>query len=380
MEVIRPLTAMGLTSGTSMDGVDAALLVTDGVDVFQQGKALNRPYDMQMRAELKEITGKEASQDKEKIKEVERKLTLFHAEVVSELLDLADLRAEDIDVLGFHGQTIFHCPEENLSVQIGDGQLLAEKTKIQVVNRFRNADIANGGQGGPLMSSYHQALARDLEKPLIVLNIGGVAKVSYIGENGELIAFDTGPGNALIDDWMLKKHGTNMDFDGSMAARGEANEKIIQTMMKHPYFKKTPPKSLDRDEFSQKIMEHIEGQSVENGAATLTAFTAHTIVHACQNFLPLAAKRWIVCGGGANNPTLMRLLRQKMTALVETARYVKWEGDFLEAQGFAFLAVRSLFGLPISFPTTTGVPHSMCGGLLHKVELPKAKKPLEKKK
>ena len=215
MEVIKPLTALGLTSGTSMDGVDAALLVTDGVDVFEYGKALNRPYDMNMRADLRSVTGRGASGDGERLKDVERKMTLFHAQVVSELLDAAGLRAQDVDVVGFHGHTVFHSPSEHVSVQIGDGDLLARQTGIPVVNRFRNADIANGGQGGPMMASYNAALARDLEKPVAVLNIGGVAKMTWIGENGELLAFDTGPGNALIDDWMMKKHGTNMDFDGN---------------------------------------------------------------------------------------------------------------------------------------------------------------------
>lgn len=204
MEVIKPLTALGLMSGTSMDGVDAALLVTDGVDIFEYGKALNRPYDMDMRADLRSVTGRGAGKDSKKIKDVERKMTLFHAEVVSELLDSAGLRAEDVDVIGFHGHTVYHNPAEKISIQIGDGDLLAEQTRIPVVNRFRNSDIANGGQGGPMMASYHAALARDLEKPLVVLNIGGVAKLTWIGENGELVAFDTGPGNALIDDWMMK--------------------------------------------------------------------------------------------------------------------------------------------------------------------------------
>ena len=375
MEVIRPLTTLGLMSGTSMDGVDAALLVTDGVDIFEYGKALNRPYDMEMRSELRSITGKDACRDEQKIKDVERKMTLFHAEVVSELLDLAGLRAEDVDVIGFHGHTVFHNPAENISLQIGDGDLLAEQSRIQVVNRFRNSDIANGGQGGPMMASYHQALARDLEKPLAVLNIGGVAKLTWIGENGELIAFDTGPGNALIDDWMIKRHGTNMDFDGNMAAAGKVNEKIVSLMMRCSYFKKEPPKSLDRDEFSKKISEHLEGESVANGAATLTAFTAQAVAAAAKNFLPKQPKRWIICGGGANNPTLVRMLRQKIEVPMDLAREVNWNGDFLEAQGYAFLAVRSLFGLPLSFPTTTGVPHSMCGGMLHCVpDLLKEKK------
>lgn len=374
MEVIKPLTAMGLMSGTSMDGVDAALLVTDGVDIFEYGKALNRPYDMEMRAALRSVMGEEGCKDPERVRDVERKMTLFHAEVVRELLEHAGLRPEDVDVLGFHGQTVLHRPEEHMSIQIGDGELLAAETHIPVVNRFHNSDLANGGQGAPLLPSYHAALTRDMEKPVAVLNIGGVANVTWIGANGELIAFDTGPGNALIDDWMMKKHGTNMDFDGNMAAAGTVNEKIVAAMMKRPYFKKQPPKSLDRNEFAERVMGNLEGATVADGAATLTAFTAEAAAASARDFLPQPPKRWIVCGGGANNPTLMRMLRQKLGVLVQIARDVGWDGDFVEAQGFAFLAVRSLFGLPISFPGTTGVPHSMCGGLYHPLPgLPKEK-------
>lgn len=364
MEVIKPLTALGLMSGTSMDGVDAALLVTDGVDVFDFGKALNRPYDMEMRADLRSITGKGAQADAEKVKDIERRLTLFHADVAKELMDSAGLRAQDVDVIGFHGQTVYHNAAEHLSVQIGDGDLLAAETGVCVVNRFRNSDIANGGQGAPLMPSYYAALAQNLEKPLAVLNIGGISTLTWIGENGELIAFDTGPGNAPIDDWMMKKHGSTMDFDGSMAATGSVDEKIVARMLKRPYFDQKPPKTVDRDEFSARLAENTEGLSVADGAATLTAFCAECVVKAC-NFLPEAPKRWIVCGGGAHNPTLMRMIRQRLNAPVDIAREVKWDGDFIEAQGFAFLAVKSLFGLPFSFPSTTGVPHSMCGGMRH---------------
>lgn len=367
MEVIRPLTAMGLMSGTSMDGVDAALLVTDGVDVFQFGKALNRPYDMEMRAELRAVCGKKALEGGKEVSEIEKKMTLFHAEVVAELLELAGLRAEDVDVIGFHGQTLFHNPSEHQTLQIGDGDLLASETHIPVVNRFKYADMANGGQGGPLLPSYHAALARDMEKPIAILNIGGVTNITWIGENGELVAFATGPGNALIDDWMMKKHGTNMDYDGNMAAAGTVDEKIVATMMKRPYFKKAPPKTLDRDEFSERIMDNLEGASVADGAATLTAFTAQAIACGARDFLPKPPKKWIVSGGGANNPTLMRMLRQRLEAPVEVASKVGWDGDAMEAQGYAFLAARSIFGLPLSFPGTTGVPHSMCGGSYHAI-------------
>ena len=365
MDVIKPLTALGLMSGTSMDGVDAALLVTDGVDVFQFGHALGRPYDMEMRAALKSVTGKGAQEDEERLKAVERRLTLFHADVAKELMESAGLRPEDVDVIGFHGQTVYHNAAERVCAQIGDGDLLAAETGVDVVNRFRNSDIANGGNGAPLMPSFYAALARDLPKPLAVLNIGGIAALTYIGANGELIAFDAGPGTALIDDWMMKKCGTNMDFDGNTAAGGTVDEKVLSVMMRRPYFKKEPPKTVDRDEFAERIMENLSAANLADGAATLTAFSAES-VKAAEAFLPEKPAKWIACGGGARNPTLMRMIRQRLDAPVESAREVGWDGDFIEAQGIAFLAVRSLFGLPFSFPTTTGVPRSMCGGMLHK--------------
>lgn len=365
MEPIRPLTALGLMSGTSLDGVDAALLVTDGVDIFEKGAGLCRPYDMDMRAELKSVMGDQAQPDGERVKEVERKMTLFHAQVVEELLDSAGIDAHDVDIIGFHGQTIYNRPDEHVIVQIGDGDLLAKQTGIPVVNRFHTADMQNGGQGGPLLTSYHAALTAKVEKPVAVLNIGGVANVTWIGENGEMTAFDTGPGNVLIDEWCMRKCGMNFDFDGNLAASGAADEKIVSALMRKSYFKKKPPKSADRSDFDWAL-EHLGGASAADGAATLTAFSAAAAVQSAQ-FFPSAPKKWILCGGGANNPTLVRLIKQGLKANVCVASEMKWDVDLLEAQGIAFLAVRCLFGLPLSFPATTGVPHSMCGGMLHKV-------------
>jgi len=362
MESIRPLTAMGLMSGKSLDGVDAALLVTDGVDVFQSGAGLNRPYDMDMRADLKAVTGEGA--DGEALKEMERRLTLFHADVVRDLLDLAGLRPQDVDIIGFHGQTVRHHPEKHELFQIGDGELLARETGVSVVGRFAQSDVANGGRGGPVLSAYHAALTAKMEKPVAVVNIGGVANVTWIGENGELCAFDTGPGNAPIDDWVLKKCGMNFDFDGNLAASGKADEKIVETVLKRAYFKKHPPKAADRNDFHD-ILTAVDGLSPADGAATLTAVSARSIIAAVNDFLPVPPKKIVLCGGGAANPTLVRLIRLGAKASVVCARDVGWDGALLEAQGMAFLAARSLFGLPIFFPTTTGVPAPVCGGTLY---------------
>ena len=365
MEPIRPLTALGLMSGTSLDGVDAALLVTDGVDIFEKGAGLSRPYDMEMRADLKSVLGEQSRNDAEKIKEVERKMTLFHAQVVQELLDCAGVDSRDVDIIGFFGQTLYNRPDEGISIQIGDGDLLALKTGVPVVNRFRNADVQNGGQGGPLLAAYHAALTAQMEKPVAVLNIGGVANVTWIGENGEIRAFDTGPGNVLIDEWVMRKCGMNFDFDGNLAASGHADEKIITALMRKKFFKKLPPKSADRSDFNFAL-EHLEGMNAADGAATLTALSAAAVAQSVE-FLPVAPKKWILCGGGANNPTLVRMIKQALNGDVVCASDVHWDGNLMEAQGVAFLAARSLFGLPLSFPGTTGVAQSMCGGLYHKV-------------
>ncbi|MCQ2914008.1 MAG: anhydro-N-acetylmuramic acid kinase [Alphaproteobacteria bacterium] len=366
MDSIKPLTAIGLMSGSSLDGVDAALIVSDGIDIFKMGKVINRPYDIELRKDLRKAMSEYAKDPDTDFSELERRLTLFNAEVADELLDISDLYSEDVDLVGFHGQTIFHNASTNKCITLGDGDLLAHEIQIPVINRFRNSDMANGGQGAPIMPSFYDALTHKLPKPLVILNIGGISTVTWIGDFGQLVAFDAGPGNALIDDWVSKKAGSNMDFDGKMASVGTADEKIINAMMRRPYFKQNPPKTLDRNEFLTRIMENLESTSLNDGCATLTAWTAECIKVA-EQFYPEMPKQYIVCGGGAHNPTMMRMIRQKLSAPVVDASNFGWNGDFLEAQGIAFLSVRSLYGLPYSFPTTTGVEMPMSGGLHHDV-------------
>ena len=361
MEVIRPMTALGMMSGTSIDGVDAALIITDGIDIYETGLAITRHYEETLREKIRAILCLDANEHKDKIAEVEREVTLFHAEVAKNLLENSCLEPVDIDVIGFHGHTIFHKPAEKKTHQIGDGQLLANELGVDVVNRFRNVDVACGGQGAPLVPVFHEAMTRNLERPIAVLNIGGVANFTWIGENGELLAFDTGTGNAMIDDWIKKTTGSSMDYDGNFAVKGEINQKVLNKMMLNEYFSKAPPKSLDRNDF-MKYMADIESMSPEDGAATLTAFTAEAVATAVQKHFPKPVKQIIVSGGGARNPTLMRMLRQRIPVDIVKATSLGWNGDAFEAQAFAFLAVRSVFGLPISFASTTGVPHATSGG------------------
>jgi len=351
---------IGLMSGTSLDGVDAALLRTDGEGHIAPEAFLTVPYDAALREKIRASFGTLPGQ-LDKVRDVARALTLAHAEAVQRLLAEQGLRAQDIDLIGFHGQTISHAPEKGYTCQIGDGALLAELTSIKVVNDFRTADVKAGGQGAPLVPVYHQALASRLAKPVVFLNIGGVANVTYIGKNGELIAFDTGPGNALLDDWILQKTGQLFDAGGKMALSGKVNEAVLKQLLAHPFFSAPAPKSLDRNAFASRAWENL---SAADGAATLAAFTVQSIVKA-ESYFPERPQQWIVAGGGRHNSYLMQQLQRHLSSPVSSIDELGLNGDAIEAEAFGYLAVRSLRGLPISFPTTTGAAQPMTGGKLY---------------
>jgi len=349
--------ALGLMSGTSLDGVDAALVRTDGLRVLEFGPFRSEPYEPAFRERLRAVLG-----GKGDVAGVERDLTGIHAAAVKALLHEAGGKA---DVIGFHGHTILHAPEAHRTWQIGDGALLARQTGIDVVHDFRSADVAAGGEGAPLAPVYHAALAGELERPLAVLNIGGVANVTWIdGPPSEpnLIAFDTGPGNALIDDWVRRHNGGLYDADGALAASGRVDADALERLLDHGYFGRRPPKSLDRDAFSVAPVAKL---SAADGAATLTAFTANAVARSVAHF-PAPPRRWLVTGGGRHNKTMMAALARALPGTVEPVEAARWNGDGLEAQAFAYLAVRSLRGLPLSFPGTTGVGRPTPGGVLRR--------------
>jgi anhydro-N-acetylmuramic acid kinase len=359
--------AVGLMSGTSMDGIDAALIDTDGDGQVLACGFVSLPYDDAFRAKLRaamEVALRlpaPAPQHPE-LAPVIRELTLRHAQAVRQLLSETGTTAS---VIGFHGQTLAHRPDQRWTWQAGDPALLAQLTGLDVVFDFRVADVAAGGQGAPFVPLYHEALARAaaLEGPLAVVNIGGVGNVTWIGPDAhDLLAFDTGPGNALIDDWMLAHTGRAVDEGGATAARGRVREDVLTAMLDLPWFDLPAPKSLDRADFTGQA---ARGLSVEDGAATLTAFTAATIALA-QAQMPAPPARWLITGGGRHNATLMQMLRDRLGAPVDPVEAVGWRGDAMEAEAFAYLAVRSRLGLPLSLPGTTGVPRPMPGGTLHK--------------
>jgi anhydro-N-acetylmuramic acid kinase len=265
--------------------------------------------------------------------------------------------------VGLHGQTILHRPERRFTRQLGSGARVAARLGVDTVDRFRHADVAAGGQGAPFAPLFHRALAATLPRPLMVLNLGGVGNVTFIDDDAT-IAFDTGPASALLDDWVARHVGAAYDADGAVAASGRADAAILAELMRHPYFALPAPKSLDRNDFHARARV-VEGMGVADGAATLAAFTVESVAASLAH-VPRAPARWIVCGGGRRNGFFMRELARRLGVPVDPAEAVGWDGDFIEAQCFGYLAVRSLRGLPLSLPTTTGVPRPMPGGDLHR--------------
>ena len=367
------LRAIGLMSGTSLDGVDAALIETDGTRIGGFGPALTLPYDAVLRSDLRRLLdlAPGLSPADPFLADVTARLTRRHVEAVAAL-------GQPADVIGMHGQTIFHAPAQRRTWQVGDAELLARETGITVVHDFRSADVLAGGEGAPLVPSFHAALARELPRPLAVLNIGGVSNVTFIGPDisgpgfsspgGALLAFDTGPGNGPLDDWAARHSNDSVDRDGALSASGRVDAAVLARLMAQSYFARQPPKSLDRLEFACALAgSGLDALSPADGAATLVAFTAEAVAVAA---LPTRPLRWLITGGGRHNPSIMAALRQRLGGPVDPVEAVGWDGDALEAQCFGFLAVRVLRGLPTSYPGTTGAVAPMVGGMVTRTRSP----------
>ncbi|MHC5232523.1 anhydro-N-acetylmuramic acid kinase [Brucella sp. LJL56] len=369
---MQPIWAVGLMTGTVLDGnIDVALLKTDGETIAEFGAYALKPYprwicdlleQAQAEARIWNFEGPEPAV----FAEAEEALTRAQSAAVRELVEENGLSMADIGVVGFHGQTVLHrAPQAGKlgdTRQLGDGGLMSELLGTRVAYDFRTADIRAGGQGAPLAAVYHAALLRgaDASGSTAILNLGGVGNITWWDGDDVLVAFDTGPANAPINDFM-KKHGLGeMDRDGALAAKGKVDEMRLAELLKHPYLSAPYPKSLDRFDFTEAM---ADGLGEEDGAATLTAFTTSAVGKALD-ILPRRPKRLAVSGGGRRNPTMMRMLVERANVELVPAETLGWRGDAVEAECFAFLAVRVLRGLPISFPSTTGAPEPMTGGQL----------------
>jgi len=360
---LEPIWALGLMSGTSMDGVDGALLMTDGKSIHAFGKSHFRPYSKGEQSVIMAAMGLWPEDDPAILEAAEKVVREAHLEVIN--------RFPETQIVGFHGQTLAHDPDGGRTHQIGDGAQLAQQAGKRVVWDFRSADMKAGGQGAPLAPFFHHACARQLgmRRPVAFVNLGGVGNVTlvdgtkYSPERADaLLAFDTGPANAPINDLLAARLGIAYDEDGAIAAKGVVHTDILETVFQNEYFLRKPPKSLDRNSFNE-LPALVENLSTEDAAATLTALAA-SCVYAAQMHLTREPYRWFICGGGRKNKSLMNALRQRLGDRVEATETVGLDGDMLEAQAFGYLAVRVLNGLPTSSPTTTGCKEPVSGGVI----------------
>ena len=362
--------ALGLMSGTSLDGVDAAFLETDGQQIIRLGPSLCLDYSDADKATLQEATQAALRWQFNG----PRPNSFAAAEAVIHKCHLKALRAlcadhpewaDKLAMIGFHGQTVLHHPPKagvrGRTLQLGDGQALAKAAGVPVYYDFRTADVKAGGQGAPLAPVFHQALVSysKLDRPTAILNIGGVGNVTLITKGGHIVASDTGPGNGPLDNWMAKNGLGDFDPDGKYAAAGTPHFPLVRKWLEREFFQRPAPRSADRYDFD--VINDMDDLSVEDGAASLAAFTTLAAVYTLNNMRE-KPRSLIVCGGGRHNKAMMWMLREHLDATVKTAEDVGWNSDAIEAQAFAYLAVRAKWKLPLSFPMTTGIPKPMTGG------------------
>ncbi len=368
------VSAIGLMSGTSMDGIDLALVRSDGADLVERGPSHFVAYDAAFRKRLESGLRDALAISKRDgrpgdLASLEREITIRHADAVRAFLAMPEVAALNPQLIGFHGQTVLHRPDQALTVQLGDGALLARETGLPVVFDMRADDMRHGGQGAPLVPAYHAALARSLpsefagETPVCFVNIGGISNVTWIGADGPPVAFDSGPGNALIDMWVQREGGLPFDENGQVASEGGIITRVVDAYLANPFFERAAPKSLDRLDFS---LDQAAGLELADGARTLAAVSAQAILAAARQ-MPGPPKLWILCGGGRKNPHIVADM--VAGAAADDARVILAEdaglnGDSMEAEAWAYLAVRSRRGLPLTFPTTTGCREPVTGGVL----------------
>jgi anhydro-N-acetylmuramic acid kinase len=353
--------------------VDAAWVETDGERIGRLGPTVTLPYEPALRRDLRallDVVSRAPSRDAPELAADDPFLADCVARLTARHVEAVKAIAWQADLIGFHGQTILHRPKRPgwngtpFTWQVGDAQRLARETGLSVAYDFRSADVAAGGQGAPLVPVVHAAMAHNLPKPLAVLNLGGVGNVTWIGADGDLVAFDTGPANGPLDDWARRSTGEAYDRDGRLAAAGQPDGGVLARLIAHPYLAEPPPKSLDRLDFDRALKEAgAAALSPADGAATLVAFCAVCVAAAARHF-PAPPVQWLVAGGGRRNPAIMRALASALTEPVRPVEVAGWNGDALEAQAFGVLAARVWHGLPLTFPGTTGAPCPLPGGRL----------------
>ena len=368
-------TALGLMSGTSGDGVDTSIISSDGITQYKEILNQYFEYDQKIYENLHNIKDKITKQEdlkknRDEINHLEKEITLFHAKVVNKVLELTDKK---IDFIGFHGQTIYHSPTEKISKQIGDGNLLSQLTKKIVIYDFRQNDIKNGGEGAPLVPIFHRKIIeqKKIELPVCILNIGGVTNITVIENNNEegFLSKDLGPGNCLIDEWIRKNTKNKFDSNGEIAKRGKTNDLILNQALDNFYNKTNQiSSSFDIKDFS---LGFVRGLSIEDGTATLTEFTGRIIEAGLLSYYTDSKNnvlRVLICGGGRKNLTLIEGIKSRMhkDLIIRPIDDYGIDGDYIESQAFAFIAIRSFLGLPITFPRTTGCKTPSKGGVLVK--------------
>tara|TARA_B100001093_G_scaffold474987_1_gene500177 strand:- start:717 stop:1832 length:1116 start_codon:yes stop_codon:yes gene_type:complete len=369
----KQLTSIGLMSGTSLDGIDVSIIQSDGEEKIEIIGNYYLSYEEKFKKDLGELKNKIINKadldiNKDIIQKIESNLTDLHADSITNILRKYNLTSKDIDVVGFHGQTIYHSYKENISRQLGEGKKLNKLINISVIYNFRENDILNGGQGAPLTPIYHKALQKihNLSLPLAFINIGGIANITYIDESKKITAFDSGPGNCLIDNFLQLKSNNKINFDnnGEIALKGSINEIILENYLNDPFYLLPPPKTLDVGDFSLSI---IRGLNLEESVTTLSELTARTIGDSL-NFFANKPRKLFLSGGGRKNKFLFKRIEELSNIETKNIDDLNVDGDYIESQSFAYLAIRSLLNKPISYPETTGVNKPCLGGVLIKTK------------
>lgn len=365
------ITSIGLMSGTSSDGIDASIIKSDGEDEIHFLGDLFQPYDKEMKKNIRSLKDRinlviDVEKNRQSINDLEKKITLIHAKAVKEIIEKYKIEKSKINLIGFHGHTIFHNFKKKKTIQIGNGSLLSQLTNLNVVNNFRENDIKNGGQGAPFVPIFHKLLQKKLKlkAPILFVNIGGISNATYIGEDMKIKSLDTGPGNFLIDKMLQLKSKNEIQFDkdGIIAFSGQIEKNILDSYLNDPYFDLTPPKSLDVNDFN---LSPLRGLSLEDSISTLSELTSLTIINSLS-FFKKTPNEIILTGGGRKNKFIFERIKKLSNISTINIDDYQINGDFVESQAFGYLAIRSIFNKPISFPETTGVSKPLTGGDLTK--------------